>query len=91
MKQSEIKPGGVYFAKVSGVVVKVRVDAIRDGSAGYLRGTRTFFDVTNLKTGRQTTFRSAAKFRGPVVDTPEEDKRSAEARLLREQIGREVG
>ena len=68
MKKHEIKAGCIYVAKVSGKLTTVRVDAIRDdgvhiriGGRSTLSGTR--YDVTNLATGRRTTFRSAAKFR----------------------------
>lgn len=65
MKQSEIKTGGHYRAMVSGRLVTVRVDAIRRRD-GWKR-EETVYDVTNLTTGRKTTFRSAQKFRGEVV------------------------
>lgn len=71
MKKAEIKKGGLYTARVSGRFVTVRVDAIR-ARAGY--GSikdATVYDVTNLATGRRTTFRSAAKFRG--VAAPEDE------------------
>ncbi len=63
MKKNEIKKGGHYRAKVSGVLTTVRVDGIREvgGRSNYPAGTA--YDVTNLRTGRTTTFRSAAKFR----------------------------
>lgn len=61
MKKDQIKVGGVYEAMVSGKLVPVRVDAVRDWDTSVGSGTR--YDVTNLKTGRKTTFRSAAKFR----------------------------
>ena len=76
MKANEITKGGKYIAKVSGNLVTVRVDEIRETSrgrmaaGGYTYGTATVYDVTNLKTGRRTTFRSAAKFRRAVVDKP---------------------
>lgn len=65
MKQNEVKVGGTYIAKVNNRLVTVRVDAIRDwsGVGGGLR-----YDVTNLSTGRKTTFRSAAKFRRAAVE-----------------------
>lgn len=72
MKKKEIKVGGVYHAKVSGKLTTVRVDAIRE-SEGFTTGasywtrrtaSKTYYDVTNLRTGRKTTFRSATKFRG---------------------------
>lgn len=65
MKKSEIKVGGLYKAKVSNRLTTVRVDAIREWGAPSV-GTGTRYDVTNLTTGRKTTFRSAAKFREEV-------------------------
>lgn len=67
MKKSEIKVGGHYQAKVSGRLVTVRVDAIRERTGYGSSRDRTVFDVTNLTTNRKTTFESAMKFRG-VVD-----------------------
>ena len=61
MKKSEIKVGGHYVAKVSDKLVTVRVDAIR--KAEYPTSGSARYDVTNLSTGRKTTFRSAMKFR----------------------------
>lgn len=76
MKASEIKIGGVYVAKVSNRLTDVRVDEIREvpgvrrsyglGLASRITRDRTVYHVTNLATGRKTTFRSAAKFRGVV-------------------------
>lgn len=71
MKKSEIEVGGKYTAKVSGRIVTVRVDVIRDNGMRLKYGGRssisvTRYDVTNLTTGRMTTFRSAAKFRASV-------------------------
>lgn len=73
MKKKDIKVGGKYIAKVSGNETTVRVDAIREiegwnGGSIYSRQTKasTRYDVTNLRTGRKTTFRSAAKFRREV-------------------------
>lgn len=66
MKKSDIRVGALYTAKVSNKIVTVRVDAIRETTTGNgMRGLKTgwAFDVTNLSTGRKTTFRSAAKFR----------------------------
>lgn len=64
MKKAEIKVGGLYTARVSGNFVTVRVDKIRVGTS--FDRDCTYYDVTNLKTGRKTTFRSAAKFRSEV-------------------------
>lgn len=64
MKKSEIRVGGVYLAKVSDKITRVRVDQIRE--CGGFDKSRQMYDVTNLTTGRKTTFRSAAKFRSEV-------------------------
>jgi DNA-binding IscR family transcriptional regulator len=69
MKKDRIKVGGTYQARVSGRIVRVRVEAIRtvERPTGYsLRNatrTTTLYDVLNLVTKRRLTFRSAAKFR----------------------------
>lgn len=66
MKKNEIKVGGHYTAKVNGVLTTVKVTGIRD-SKGYRAGKSTdvqVYDVLNTRTGRTTTFHSAAKFRG---------------------------
>ena len=77
MKKHEIKVGGLYLAKVSGVVTTVRVDAIREGTS--FNRDATFYDVANLRTGRKTTFRSAAKFRG-LADTDPGVQESSEGK-----------
>lgn len=65
MKKAEISVGGHYLARVSGTITTVRVDDIRE-RYDHRDQVCTVYDVTNLKTGRKTTFRSAAKFRGPA-------------------------
>ena len=74
MKRSEIHVGGHYTARISGKTVTVLVDAIRVynpsfGGGSYLRtpNEQARYDVTNLATGRRTTFRSAQKFRRAVT------------------------
>lgn len=67
MKAAEIQVGGKYIAKVSGKLTTVRVDGVRE-CGGFDRG-RLIYDVTNLATGRKTTFRSAAKFRSEVKES----------------------
>lgn len=57
MKAKEIKVDTLYRAKVNGKLVTVRVEAIRR------MARTTYYDVTNLTTGRRTSFRSAMKFR----------------------------
>lgn len=66
MKKSEIRVGGIYVAKISGKLVQVRVDAIRDVWTNATNRQGIAYDVTNLSTSRKTTFRAAAKFRGEV-------------------------
>ncbi len=63
MRKSEIKVGGHYRAKVSGKLTTVRVERIGEAYNG-----RTRYDVTNLTTGRNIMFRSAAKFRAEVKE-----------------------
>jgi DNA helicase II / ATP-dependent DNA helicase PcrA len=68
MKASEIKVGALYRAKVNGKLTTVRVDRVEArGTKGQVGGIRsrtvTLYHVTNVATGRTTTFRSAAKFR----------------------------
>ena len=77
MKKAEIKVGGMYLAKVSGMVTTVRVDKIRqspNGRTGEFAREITVYDVTNVKTGRSTTFRSAAKFRIAVTKEQAEER-----------------
>lgn len=71
MKKNDIKVGGLYVARVGANITTVRVDAIREiegrssGTSYWAKTTpaTTVYDVTNIKTGRKTTFRSAMKFR----------------------------
>ena len=60
MLKKDIIVGGFYLAKVSNKVVPVRVDRIRQQEYGK---AVTIYDVTNMRTKRTTTFRSATKFR----------------------------
>lgn len=65
MKISDIDIGGRYVAKVAGVLTVVRVMEIRNAwTANGL--SRTVIDVVNERTGRRTTFRSAARLRRPA-------------------------
>lgn len=67
MKKNEIVVGGLYNARISGNFVTVRVDAIRE-TFDHRDKSSTVFDVTNLKTGRKVTFRSAMKFRSKAAE-----------------------
>ena len=74
MKKNEIRVDGVYVAKVSGKLTRVRVDAIRQvpkrhGNSYSSQSTYVVvneYDVTNLSSGRKLVFRSSAKFRYPA-------------------------
>ena len=71
MKLKDITVGGRYVAKVSGVLTTVRVLAIREvPPAWHLPEStwRTRIDVVNERTGRKTTFASAAKLRRVAVE-----------------------
>ena len=94
MKKSEIKVGGLYLAKVSGKLVTVQVDAIHDvkdtsryNVSGRPRKASNRYDVTNLSTGRKTTFRSAAKFRGEAKPPKPTDAPVKRRQLTREELG----
>lgn len=62
MKKNEIKVGGIYMAKVNNKLQKVQVTDI---TTNY--NDRTGYSLKNLETGRETHFRSAAKFHSEVV------------------------
>lgn len=71
MKADELKIGEYYSARVSQRFVIVRLDSTDDRQqyrGSYRFGqrsttTRTVYNVTNMNTGRELTFSSAAKFR----------------------------
>lgn len=67
MKITDVQVGGRYIAKVSGVLTTVRVIAIREVPPAWHNPNsarwRTRIDVVNERTGRKTTFSSAAKLR----------------------------
>lgn len=56
MLKKDIEIGGVYIAKISDKLARVRIDA----PAQYGNG----WDATNLDTGRKIRIKSAAKLRG---------------------------
>ncbi len=74
MKQSEIHVNGLYMAKVSNRLVPVRVVRIdeqagfKSTTSGYRIKSRSVYVVMNTVTGRETRFRSAAKFRSAVAE-----------------------
>ena len=80
MNKDQIEVGSCYRARVSGQFVTVRVDSIntlktlghgRYDYAGkvqpYKSRRRTTYEVTNLDTGRQLTFKSALRFRTRTI------------------------
>ena len=67
MKKSDIVVGRYYQARISGHFVTVRVDEIVLPIRLCRRGTH--YRVTNLRTGRNLTFRSAQKFRLEVSES----------------------
>lgn len=96
MKKHEIQVGGIYTAKVSGRLTTVRVDAIREydpsfGGSFRRSNTQTRYDVTNLATGRRTTFRSAAKFRSPAKQPKQTNVEEVTGRVLAGEQGLKVG
>jgi exodeoxyribonuclease-5 len=97
MKAKDIKQGHHYETKIGGKLTVVKVDRIneeREPTLGTNRSRKTgkmTFEVTNLSTGRKTTFRSAAKFRreatpGSLV-MEHENKR---IKRLQEQVAEKV-
>ncbi len=60
IKKADVKIGGIYWAKVSDKLTKVRV----------LRAEGKGYQIVNLATNREVYFRSAARLRREVVDTP---------------------
>ena len=84
MKKNEIQQGGVYEAKVSGKLTRVRVDRIME-VFDYKRRPAIRYRVTNLRTGRKTTFRSAVKFRREVQ--PNRDTQAMRDRIVNQMLG----
>lgn len=77
MKKSEIKVNGLYKAKVANKVVTVKVleiidrDAIRNPTTNRIyRKGGTSYRVLNAITNRETTFRSASRFRSTATEIP---------------------
>ncbi len=57
-----MRVGRIYRAKVNNMIQTVRLDDVSLDFKG-----RIYYKLTNLGTGRQTTFRSAAKFVAEVL------------------------
>ncbi|MCW5775752.1 MAG: hypothetical protein KIS87_04820 [Phycisphaeraceae bacterium] len=66
MKISDIDIGGRYVARVSGVLTVVRVTRVYEAWSALDGRTCRYIDVVNERTGRRTTFRSAARLRRPA-------------------------
>lgn len=78
MKTNEIRIGGVYLAKVSGAVQRVRVDEIFEHwtHRGNASTSRYAWRCTNIATGRRIVVKSSQRFRAaahapPAAGTPE--------------------
>lgn len=79
MRKDQIRVGGFYRARVNGNFVTVRVDGIQEH---YFRsGRRYTYSVTNMSSGRKTTFRSAARFIREVPDPNAKGKTPASVRF----------
>ena len=61
MKAKDVQIKGVYLAKVSGSLAKVRIDRVSPFGG---------WDGTNLETGRSVRIRTAQRLRGPAKVTP---------------------
>jgi len=76
MKIADVQVGGRYVAKVSGLLTTVRVVGIREVPPPWHGATsdrwRTRINVVNERTGRKTTFASAARLRRPAGDAGKE-------------------
>lgn len=76
MKITEVEVNGRYIAKVSGVLTTVRVLGIREVPPPWHGATsdrwRTRIDVVNERTGRKTTFSSAARLRRQTTEPGQE-------------------
>jgi hypothetical protein len=70
MKAKDVKVGGLYRAKVSGGVTKVRIDReageVETGSPEFPRWRHGGWHATNMATGRQVRIRTASRLRGPA-------------------------
>ena len=90
MTKDKIQVGCHYVAKIGDKLTTVRVDKIETGYGD--NGDCTEYSVTNLRTGRKITFRSAAKFRAKadpgheaIAFTPEQ---KIELRKQMEMLGK---
>lgn len=72
MKARDIEVGQKYVAKVAGKLTTVRVDSIAEVSSWPMSRRQYRYGVTNMRTGRHTTFRSAVKFRAAYDEQGEQ-------------------
>jgi hypothetical protein len=63
MKKNQIIVGGIYFAKVSGRIVRVSVNEIRQNQINWDNRKQTRYYCTNLSTDRPLIIKSALRFR----------------------------
>jgi hypothetical protein len=67
LKKSEIQVGHLYLATVSGKKAVLRVDAINEVCIGSIK-VATRYRCTNLRSKREVTARSAARFHVEVTE-----------------------
>ena len=75
MLQKDVRVGDHYVANVSGAKTVVRLDSVRDIT--FVSPVRKQWNVTNLRTGRRTSFRSTAKFQRRATDQEVANARAA--------------
>ena len=73
MKQTDVVLGGLYYAKVSGRVVVVRMDSTCPYGGGWW--------ATNMKTKRRIRIRTARRLRGRLDAQPGTNTRQRLANL----------
>lgn len=74
MKKADIKVGGVYEAKVSGVLVHVKVTSFSKTGTGYNGEIVQAPTDSSSLLGKKTQFSSAAKFRAEVKAEPKQEE-----------------
>lgn len=77
MTAKQVQTGCAYIAKINGTLRIVRVNAVAHVQSTHPFGVRTHYNVTDLtnKNQRETTFRSATKFRRPATEAEVRDRK----------------
>ena len=66
MKRCDVRVGGIYIAKISGRLCRVRLDDENEHTAWGNGRQTTYWLATNLETGRSVKIHSAAKLRREI-------------------------